>query len=187
MRQHRGRHDDRGQRRRPWRHAAILSALSLALAATAMGVAVAAPSASTGSTDDVTASLNNLRTGWDPDEPGLAPVSDGGPVGGANFGQLFATRLNGEIIAQPLVVGNVLVVATETNHVYGLNALTGAVEWSRSLGKPESYTSTGCNNIAPDIGVTSTPVYDPATDAIYMTAVVDNGPTVAQPHGLARW
>ncbi len=130
----------------------------------------------------MTASLNNLRAGWDPDEPGLAPASDGGPVGGADFGQLFTAHLNGEIYAQPLVVGNMLVVATETNHVYGLNAVTGAVEWSRYLGKPEPYTSTGCTDLTPSIGVTSTPVYDPATSAIYLTAVVDNGPSVAQPH-----
>jgi hypothetical protein len=171
---------------RPWRLSAVLTTLSLVLAAgpaaAATGIAVARSSAATVRADDVTASLNNLRTGWDPDEPGLAPVSDGGPVGSADFGQLFNTHLNGQIYAQPLVIGKVLVVATETNHVYGLNAVTGAVMWSRSLGKPEPYTSTGCTNIEPSIGVTSTPVYDPATGAIYLTAVVDNGPTVAQPH-----
>jgi outer membrane protein assembly factor BamB len=93
--------------------------------------------------DDATASLNNLRTGWDPDEPNLAPVGDGGPVGSADFGQIFEAQLKGQIYAQPLVVGNMLVVATETNHVYGLNAATGAVEWSDDLGKPEPYTATG--------------------------------------------
>ena len=187
MRQHHVRHDDRREHARPWHHSAVLAALSLVLAvgavaaATSAAVATSSPAA-TGRADDATASLNNLRTGWDPDEPGLAPVSDGGPVGGPDFGQLFTTHLNGEIYAQPLVVGNTLVVATETNHVYGLNAVTGGVEWSRYLGKPEPYTSTGCTNIVPSIGVTSTPVYDPATGAIYLTAVVDNGPTVAQPH-----
>ena len=181
------RHDAPRQQWRPAPRWAVLASLSLVLAGTAASTAVAASTAArspaaTVRADDVTASIDNLRTGWDPDEPGLAPVSDGGPVGGSDFGQLFATKLNGEIFAQPIVVGNVLVVATETNHVYGLNAVTGAVEWSRSLGKPEPYTSTGCTNITPDIGVTSTPVYDPATDALYLTAVVNNGPTVAQPH-----
>jgi Abnormal spindle-like microcephaly-assoc'd, ASPM-SPD-2-Hydin/PQQ-like domain len=187
MRRHYVWRDDRRQHGRRWRHSAILAALSLVLAGTATAAATGAAvatslPAATVRGDDVTASFNNLRTGWDPEEPGLAPVSDGGPVGGADFGQLFATHLSGQIFAQPLVVGNVLVVATETNHMYGLNAVTGAVEWSRSLGKPEPSTSTGCTDITPSIGVTSAPVYDPATDAIYVTAVVDNGPTVAQPH-----
>ena len=183
-------HDGACRYGRRCRHWAGLTALLLVLAATAgAGMAVrtsaavaASLPAATASAGDVTASLNNLRTGWDPDEPGLAPVSDGGPVGGAEFGQLFNTHLNGQIYAQPLVVGRVLVVATETNHVYGLNAVTGAVKWSRYLGKPEPSTSTGCTDLTPSIGVTSTPVYDPATGAIYLTAVVDNGPTVARPH-----
>ena len=180
-------HVGAGRRRQRWRHWAAFTGLSLALAATATasaaGASVAASSSvATAGAGDVTASLNAMRTGWDPDEPGLAPVADGGPVGAASFGQLFTAHLNGEIYAQPLVVGNVLVVATETNHVYGLNAVTGAVEWSRYLGKPEPYTSTGCTNLTPAIGVTSTPVYDPATGAIYLTTVVDDGPTVAQPH-----
>jgi Abnormal spindle-like microcephaly-assoc'd, ASPM-SPD-2-Hydin/PQQ-like domain len=165
------------------RPVAALSALGLVIVAGAIAVGVLPRlPVSAARADDATASLNNLRTGWDSDEPNLAPVSDGGPVGGADFGQIFATQLKGQIYAQPLVVGKVLVVATETNHVYGLNAATGAVEWSDDLGKPEPYTATGCNNLTPDIGVTSTPVYDPATGAVYLTAVVDNGPSVAYPH-----
>src|SRR6516225_7179250 len=104
MRQHRVRHDDRRLHGRPLRHSAVLLTLSLVLAAAATGAALAAPfSTATPSADDVTASVNNLRTGWDPGEPGLAPVSDGGPVGGPEFGQLFSTHLNGRIFAQPLV------------------------------------------------------------------------------------
>jgi len=132
--------------------------------------------------DDVTASQNDLRTGWDPAEPRLAPVTDGGPVGGPAFGQIFSKHLNGQIYAQPLVIGNTLIVATETNHVYGLNAATGAIEWSDSLGKPEPWTAMGCNDLTPDIGITSAPVYDPATRAVYLVALVDNGPSIAQPH-----
>jgi hypothetical protein len=132
--------------------------------------------------DDVTASQNDLRTGWDPAEPKLAPVSDGGPVGGPAFGQIFSKHLNGQIYAQPLVVGNTLIVATETNHVYGLNAATGAIEWADSLGTPEPWTAMGCDDLTPDIGITSAPVYDPATRAVYVVALVDNGPSIAHPH-----
>jgi PQQ-like domain len=132
--------------------------------------------------DDVTASQNDLRTGWDPAEPKLAPASDGGPVGGPNFGEIFSSHLNGQIYAQPLVVGNTLIVATETNHVYGLNAATGAVEWADSLGKPEPWTAMGCKDLTPSIGITSAPVYDPATRAVYLAALVNNGSSVAHPH-----
>ena len=63
--------------------------------------------------------------------------------------------------AQPLVIGNTLVVSTENDWVYGLNATTGAILWSTSLGTP--YHITTCQDLAPNIGVTSTPVYDPNT------------------------
>jgi outer membrane protein assembly factor BamB len=135
--------------------------------------------------DEVTVSQDNLRTGWDAGEPGLGPASDGGPVGGPAFGQLFRTHLNGQIYAQPVVAGSTVIVATETNHVYGLNAVTGAVKWSRYLGRPEPAAEVGCTDLTPDVGITGTPVYDPATGSVYLVAVVNNGPTPSQPHVYA--
>jgi hypothetical protein len=112
--------------------------------------------------DDVTASLNKLRTGWDPGEPKLSPSV----VGGGTFNRVFSTAVNGQVYAQPIVVGSTLIVATENDWVYGLNAATGAVKWSRSLGTP--YTITWCGDLAPHIGLTSTPVYDPANGMLYV-------------------
>src|SRR5689334_7383808 len=43
------------------------------------------------------------------------------------------TQVNGEIYAQPLIVGNTVLIATELNNVYGLNASTGAVLWGSAL------------------------------------------------------
>lgn len=167
------------------RHAAaVISALTLvAVATVAAGAGVLArlPAAAAGA-GGVTGSPNNLRTDWDPAEPNLAPVGDGGPVGGPNFGKIFEKHLNGQIYAQPLVVGDTLIAATETNHVYGLNAATGAIEWADWLGKPEPSAVMGCNDLTPYIGITSAPVYDPATRAVYLAALVDNGPTVMRPH-----
>lgn len=114
--------------------------------------------------DDVTASLDNLRTGWDPSEPGLSPAT----VSGGSFGQIFSTAVNGQVYAQPLVVGSTVIVATENDWVYGLNAATGAVEWSDSLGTP--YAITFCGDLTPNIGVTSAPVYDPASGSVYLVA-----------------
>ena len=96
--------------------------------------------------DDPTASQDSLRTGWDPDEPGLSPSV----VHGASFGQVFRTAVSGQVYAQPLVVGSTVIVATENDWVYGLNASTGAIMWSTSLGTP--YTIKTCNNIVPNIG-----------------------------------
>ncbi|HEX3492660.1 MAG TPA: choice-of-anchor D domain-containing protein [Streptosporangiaceae bacterium] len=166
------------------RYLTIVVAAVTAAAAVGTGIAPDLPAAAARA-DVVTASQNNLRDGWDPSEPGLAPVSDGGPVGGPTFGKLFATQLNGQIYAQPIVAGQTVIVATETNHVYGLNAATGAVEWSDDLGPAEPSSVLNCGDLTPDIGVTSTPVYDPATGTVYLVAVVNDGPSSGQPHVYA--
>ncbi len=119
--------------------------------------------------DDDTASLNDLRTGWDPHEPGLRP----GVVGGKTFGERFSRSVDGEVYAQPVVVGSTVVVATEDDHVYGLNAQTGAVKWSDSLGTP--YHITDCTDLVPDIGITGTPVYDARDGDVYLIAQVMRG------------
>jgi Abnormal spindle-like microcephaly-assoc'd, ASPM-SPD-2-Hydin/PQQ-like domain len=160
----------------------MVTALVLAAAVTGVLPKIGAVPAKA---DEITASQNDLRDGWDSDEPGLAPVSDGGPVGGPAFGQLFETQLNGQIYGQPIIAGNVLIVTTETNHVYGLNAVSGAIEWSRYLGPPEPSSALGCTDLVPDIGITSTPVYDAATGLVYLVAVVNNGPTESQSHTYA--
>ena len=73
--------------------------------------------------DETTGSQNDLRDGWDPNEPALTQAA----VGGGRFGQIFNTQVNGQVYAQPLVIGNTVIVATENDWVYGLNATTGAV------------------------------------------------------------
>ena len=126
--------------------------------------------------DEVTVSQNNLRTGWDSNEPALTPSA----VSGGSFGQLFSTAVSGSVYAQPLVVGSTVIVATENDWVYGLNSTTGAVNWSLSLGAPWN-TSSLCSDLSPDVGVTSTPVYDPATGAVYLVAATMAG-SVPQYH-----
>ena len=91
-------------------------------------------------------------------------------MGGGQFGQVFKTAVNGQVYAQPLVVGDTVIVATENDWVYGLNATTGAVQWSTSVGK--AYHITSCADLTPNIGITSTPVYDPNTGSVYVMAMV---------------
>jgi uncharacterized protein with LGFP repeats len=116
-----------------------------------------------------TVSDNNFRTGWDPNEAGLAPQA-------SDFGERFNVALQGQIYAQPLVIAATattpatLIIATETDKVYGLNPDTGAVRWTRSLGTPWPSATVDCGNITNQIGVTSTPVYDPDTGAVYVMA-----------------
>src|SRR5690348_3689694 len=118
------------------------------------------------SNDETTVSQNDLRDGWDPSEPALTPAA----LQNGSFGQIFKTSVNGQVYAQPLVVGNTLIVATETDWVYGLNATTGAVLWKTSLGTP--YHITSCDDLSPDLGVTSTGVYDPSTNTVYEMGLV---------------
>jgi len=127
--------------------------------------ATSAPRANQLDGDQVATSRgNDYRDGWYPDQPELTPRL----VSSSTFGQLFATQLNGQIYAQPLIVGKVLLVVTETNWVYGLNPVTGAIEWSRQIGTPFLDKSLGCADLTPDLGVTSTPAIDPSTGIAYI-------------------
>ncbi len=116
--------------------------------------------------DETTVSQNNLRDNWDPSEPALTAAA----LQNGSFGRIFKTSVNGQVYSQPLVIGNTLVVSTENDWVYGLNATTGAILWKTSLGTP--YHITSCNDLTPNIGVTSTGVYDPSTGTVYVMGLV---------------
>ena len=153
------------------------SVLVFGLAAAATGAVPRLP-AQAARADEITASQDDLRTGWDPNEPGLSPSV----VSGGSFGELFSAQVNGQVYAQPVVAGSTVIVATENDWVYGLDAATGAVKWSLSLGTPWPASSEGCTDLAPNVGVTSTPVYDPSTGIVYLVAeVVPPGNSAYQP------
>jgi hypothetical protein len=178
------------------RLAACLAALTLALSAATAGVAIASQqhesqlkhqSQQAQPASEDTASQNLLRDDWDPNEPSLSPAT----LRGGHFGQLFATHVDGQVYAQPLVVDNPgtattapstsVIVATENNTVYSIDGTTGKVNWSNHLGTPWSYTVSHCKDLTPDIGITSTPVYDPATGDLYVVALIA-GPSSTNPH-----
>jgi hypothetical protein len=114
---------------------------------------------------EITNSGENLRTGWYPEASGITPEL----VSGGTFGQLWSASVEGQVYAQPLLANGTLLVATEKNVVYGLNPATGVVKWSKSLGEPWNPAEIGCGDLTPEVGVTATPVVDPATGIAYLT------------------
>jgi PQQ enzyme repeat len=58
-----------------------------------------------------------------------------------------------------------LLVATEDNVVYAIDAQTGREIWQKTLGKPIPRSSLSCGNINP-LGITGTPVIDDAAQTI---------------------
>jgi len=106
------------------------------------------------------------RDGWYPDEPALAPSH----ISTTTFGRRWSTPVSGSVYAQPLVAGGRVIVATEANRVVSLNAATGRPQWTTNLGTPWNPADLGsCTDLTPSIGVTATPVIDPATNTVYLT------------------
>jgi outer membrane protein assembly factor BamB len=75
--------------------------------------------------------------------------------------------LDGAVYAQPLVIGDRLVAATERNTVYALNAVTGRQVWKRHLGSPVPLGDLPCGNIDP-LGITGTPAYDAQSGNVFL-------------------
>jgi len=91
----------------------------------------------------------------------------------------FGARVDGHLYAQPLYwrdpnnPQNVLVLtASENNIVQAFDAQSGKEVWSKSVGRPVPRSTLPCGNINP-LGITGTPVIDPATQAIYFDAAVE--------------
>ncbi len=90
----------------------------------------------------------------------------------------FDGRVDGNIYAQPLfwhfrqTNRKLVIVATESNWVYALDARNGKVAWKKSLGASVPRSALPCGNIAP-LGITGTPAIDGIKDSIYVDAMVD--------------
>ncbi len=143
------------------RRTSLSGAIALVLAVASLAAAV--PAWGSG----VTNAGDDLRTGWYPSSGAIAPQL----VSGGTFGQMWSTNVEGQVYAQPLLANGTLLVATEQNKVYGLDPATGALKWAKplNLGTPWNPADIGCGDLTPSIGVTSTPVIDPATNIAYMT------------------
>jgi outer membrane protein assembly factor BamB len=107
------------------------------------------------------------RSGQNTTETKLTPAT----VTPSTFGLLRVLAVDGKVDAQPLYLSqfqiqgaahNVVLAATEHDSVYAFDADTGAILWQVSLlGAGEVPSDThGCNQVTPEIGITSTPVID---------------------------
>jgi hypothetical protein len=123
----------------------------------------------------ITQGADEMRTNWYNDQPGLDPAIVGGP----NFKRIFNTTLTltaGEkVLAQPLVWNNKVLIATEANNLYLLDAATGAITNSRALGGGFDASGIGCGDITPTVGITGTPVIDTSTNTAYLVSKMANG------------
>lgn len=128
----------------------------------------------------ITSQFDNARTGANLHETILTP----GNVNARQFGKIFTLKADGDIYTQPLFLSgvevpgkgrhDVLFVATEHDSVYAFDAYgkPAAPLWRVSFLKDGVTTvpaeDVQCPFIAPEVGITSTPVIDPGTGTLYV-------------------
>jgi chitodextrinase len=128
---------------------------------------------------------DNMRSGANLNETVLTPANVTAPT----FGKLFSYPLDGFAYASPLYVPNVTIpgqgthhvvyVATEHDSVYAFDAegRSSTPLWKVSFINPANGITTvpasdvgECCDIAPEIGISGTPVVDPSTNTMYLVA-----------------
>jgi hypothetical protein len=144
------------------------------------------------------------QTGQNLKEYALTPSN----VGASTFGQLFSCPVDGYVYAEPLYVANLTVagvkhnvvyLATEHDSVYAFDADSPSCIqlWKNNfLGTGvttmpwQDTGSTPTNDVFPEIGITSTPVIDPATNTVYVVAktkeTVGTGCSTGSPCYISR-
>jgi outer membrane protein assembly factor BamB len=135
-------------------------------------IGTTAPGASSTTTAGA-AATTTAWTAYHHDAARTGVADDQSPIGQVR--KLWdSSTLDGDVYAQPLVVGNRVIVATEANSVYALEAASGNHVWRAQLGTPVNGGSLPCGNIDPS-GITGTPVADPSTNTLYVVAFLADG------------
>jgi outer membrane protein assembly factor BamB len=91
-------------------------------------------------------------------------VGTAGPLGIS-----WQAGLDGAVYGQPLLVGNLVIAATENDSIYALDQSTGRVVWRTHVGTPVPLSDLPCGDIDP-LGITGTPVYDQGNGLVYAVA-----------------
>lgn len=134
---------------------------------------------------------DDTGTGQNRYETSLTPQN----VNAANFGRLFSASLDGYGYAQPLYVGNVSIpgrgshnvvyAETENDTVFAIDADSGVELFRANLGPPVPTNQRSCPGMGPVIGITGTPVIDPATRTLYVAAkTLKNGSSFFYLHAI---
>lgn len=97
---------------------------------------------------------------------GVAPA---GPSPTGVTRRWSSPKLDGIVYAQPLVIGDRVIAATEGGSVYALRLSDGGVIWRHHVADPVPGSALPCGNID-RTGITSTPFIDPATQTVYAIA-----------------
>jgi len=137
---------------------------------------------------------DNYRSGVNANETILTPSN----VNEVTFGKRFALPVTGYVYGQPLyvpnvniqgVLHNVVYVVTEHDQAYAFDVNTGQQLWNKNFListnplrtiLPVNGDDTGCVINGVELGITSTPVIDLATNQIYIVAAtkeIVNGTT----------
>ena len=97
----------------------------------------------------------------------------------------FDGTIVGNVYAQPLYMEGgpggraMVIVATESNNVYALDALDGSVIWERNVGPPVPLADLPCPSKFDIMGITGTPIVDLSSRALFLDAMTtpDGGAT----------
>ncbi|KAL9602500.1 MAG: hypothetical protein Q9219_001794 [cf. Caloplaca sp. 3 TL-2023] len=116
-------------------------------------------------------------TDADPAQAGYLPNHNMDPavVDSTEFGLLWSTKYNAQeqFYAKPLVYTpsaggpQIVFIASSQNWIRTMDAKSGAALNARQVHAPFLQAEIGCNDIPNTIGITGTPVIDPATDIAY--------------------
>ena len=142
---------------------------------------------------------DNARTGQNTLETTLTPDN----VNVGKFGRLYSFPVDGYVYAQPLYmpqvaipgngIHNVLIVATQHDSVYAFDADSPTPDplWRVNFLNPDAGITTvsasdvNASDILPEIGITSTPVIDLASNTVYVVAATkQNGAFYHRLHAL---
>src|SRR3954468_3353144 len=180
-------------RRRPRTRAAAVAIAALALLALLAGCGSSNNAKKTTATTSATTPAPTVTAGTSPTTGPTAPLAGAaadwptyhqdlarrgvigqGPNPDALKQHWASPQLDGLVYAEPLVVGDLVIAATEGDSVYALHKDNGQIAWRSQLGRPMRANQLPCGNVDPS-GITGTPVVDTGSKTVYVVAFVQPG------------